>query len=147
MTLLEQYIDCMKKGNNVALSELFEEKGVLHDSSVNKVGQDTIHLEGKMAVDMMFHHRFGFNGGPFQILDVQYQEPNTVSYFIMYQQKFIPVTAIISSVGENGKIKRMNFPTLIICIIYCFPKNKKSIHFAVKIVSAFPISSEDDTKS
>ena len=47
MTLLEQYIDCMKKGNNVALSELFEEKGVLHDSSVNKVGQDTIHLEGK----------------------------------------------------------------------------------------------------
>ena len=58
MTLLEQYIDCMKKGNNVALSELFEEKGVLHDSSVNKVGQDTIHLEGKMAVDMMFHHRF-----------------------------------------------------------------------------------------
>ena len=26
MTLLEQYIDCMKKGNNVALSELFEEK-------------------------------------------------------------------------------------------------------------------------
>ena len=37
MTLLEQYIDCMKKGNNVALSELFEEKGVLHDSSVNKV--------------------------------------------------------------------------------------------------------------
>ena len=145
MTLLEQYIDCMKKGNNVALSELFEEKGVLHDSSVNKVGQDTIHLEGKMAVDMMFHHRFGFNGGPFQILDVQYQEPNTVSYFIMYQQKFIPVTAIISSVGENGKIKRMNI--LIICIIYCFPKNKKSIHFAVKIVSAFPISSEDDTKS
>ena len=111
MTLLEQYIDCMKKGNNVALSELFEEKGVLHDSSVNKVGQDTIHLEGKMAVDMMFHHRFGFNGGPFQILDVQYQEPNTVSYFIMYHQKFIPVTAIISSVGENGKIKRMNiFP-------------------------------------
>ena len=145
MTLLEQYIDCMKKGNNVALSELFEEKGVLHDSSVNKVGQDTIHLEGKMAVDMMFHHRFGFNGGPFQILDVQYQEPNTVSYFIMYQQKFIPVTAIISSVGENGKNEY--FPTLIICIIYCFPKNKKSIHFAVKIVSAFPISSEDDTKS
>ena len=111
MTLLEQYIDCMKKGNNVALSELFEEKGVLHDSSVNKVGLDTIHLEGRMAVDMMFHHRFGFIGGPFQILDVQYQEPNTVSYFIMYQQKFIPVTAIISSVGENGKIKRMNiFP-------------------------------------
>ena len=73
--------------------------------------QYIIHLEGKMAVDMMFHHRFGFNGGPFQILDVQYQEPNTVSYFIMYQQKFIPVTAIISSVGENGKIKRMNiFP-------------------------------------
>ena len=111
MTLLEQYIDCMKKGNNVALSELFEEKGVLHDSSVNKVGQDTIHQEGKMAVDMMFHYRSGFNGGPVQILDVQYQEPNTVSYFIMYQQKFIPVTAIISSVGENGKIKRMNiFP-------------------------------------
>ena len=125
MTLLEQYIDCMKKGNNVALSELFEEKGVLHDSSVNKVGQDTIHLEGKMAVDMMFHHRFGFNGGPFQILDVQYQEPNTVSYFIMYQQKFIPVTAIISSVGENGNQKNEYFPTLIVLAYTASQKTKR----------------------
>ncbi|MFQ9793126.1 MAG: hypothetical protein ACLRX7_07730 [Acutalibacteraceae bacterium] len=147
MTLLEQYIDCMKKGNNVALSELFEEKGVLHDSSVNKVGQDTIHLEGKMAVDMMFHHRFGFNGGPFQILDVQYQEPNTVSYIIMYQQKFIPLPPLSLLWRKRKNQKNEYFPTLIICIIYCFPKNKKSIHFAVKIVSAFPISSEDDTKS
>lgn len=111
MTLLEQYIDCMQKGNSTALADLFEEKGILHDSSVNKVNLDTIHLEGKMAVDMMFHHRFGFNHGPFQLLDIQYQEPNTVSYFILYQQKIIPVTAIISSIGQTGKIQRMNiFP-------------------------------------
>ena len=100
-----------EKGNNVALSELFEEKGVLHDSSVNKVGQDTIHLEGKMAVDMMFHHRFGFNGGPFQILDVQYQGTKYRLLLYYVSTKIHSVTAIISSVGENGKIKRMNiFP-------------------------------------
>ena len=67
MTILEQYIDCMQKGDETALADLFNEYGVLHDSSVYKAGMDTIHLEGKMAVEMMFHHKFGFNGGPFPI--------------------------------------------------------------------------------
>ena len=72
MTILEQYIDCMQKGDETALADLFNEYGVLHDSSVYKAGMDTIHLEGKMAVEMMFHHKFGFNGGPFPIHSVKY---------------------------------------------------------------------------
>ena len=33
MKILEQYIECMKKGDCVALADLFNEYGVLHDSS------------------------------------------------------------------------------------------------------------------
>ena len=40
MTILEQYIECMKKGDEVALADLFNEYGVLHDSSVIKAGMD-----------------------------------------------------------------------------------------------------------
>lgn len=108
MTILEQYIECMKKGDEVALTDLFNEYGVLHDSSVIKAGMDTIHLEGKMAVEMMFHHKFGFNGGPFPIHSVKYVGDNTVWYFITYNDHVIPVTAFLSETDENGKIKRLN---------------------------------------
>lgn len=59
MTLLEQYMDCMQKGDCVALADLFTDHGVIHDSSTIKAGMDTLHLEGKMAIEMMFHHKFG----------------------------------------------------------------------------------------
>ncbi|MDO5406854.1 MAG: hypothetical protein Q4F28_05945 [Eubacteriales bacterium] len=108
MTLLEQFVDTMKKGDNVALADLFDDYGVLHDSSLLKIGKDAMHLEGKMAVEMMFHHKFGFNGGPFPIHGVQYRSENTVWYFISYNGQVVPVTAILSEVTEGGKIKRMN---------------------------------------
>ena len=108
MTLLEQYIDCMQRGDPVALADLFNDYGVLHDSSLIKVGKDTLHLEGKMAVEMMFHHKFGFNGGPFQIESVRYINELTVWYFIVYGDTVVPVTAFLSAVDEAGRIKRLN---------------------------------------
>ena len=78
MTILESYIDCMQRGDEAALADLFNEYGVLHDSSLIKAGMDTLHLEGRMAVEMMFHHKFGFNGGPFPIHSVKYVDDNTV---------------------------------------------------------------------
>ncbi len=105
--VLEQYIDCMRRGDNVGLADLFNDYGVLHDSSVIKADMDTIHLEGKMAIEMMFHHKFGFNGGPFQITSVHYQG-DCVSYFIVYGKKVIHVTAFITEMDNAGKIKRMN---------------------------------------
>ena len=48
-TVLEKYIACMQSGDNVALADLFDKHGVLHDSSLIKIGRDTMHLEGKMA--------------------------------------------------------------------------------------------------
>lgn len=108
MTILEQYIECMKHGDEAALADLFNEYGVLHDSSVIKAGMDTVHLEGKMAVEMMFHHKFGFNGGPFPIHSVKYSGDNTVWYFITYHDHVIPVTAFFSETDEEGKIKRLN---------------------------------------
>ena len=108
MTILEQYIDCMQRGDAVTLADLFNEYGVLHDSSVAKAGMDTIHLEGRMAVEMMFHHKFGFNGGPFPIHSVKYVDKNTVWYFITYRGQVVPVTAFLSEVDDEGKIKRLN---------------------------------------
>lgn len=108
MTILEQFIDCMKKGDAIQLADVFSEYGTLHDSSVNKAGMDTIHLEGKMAIEMMYHHKFGFNGGPFPIFSVTYPMENMVSYFISYNGKVIPVNALLLEVDEEGKMKRLN---------------------------------------
>lgn len=108
MTILEKYIDSMQKGDTVALADLFNMYGVLHDSSVTKAGMDTIHLEGKMAVEMMFHHKFGFNGGPFPIHSVKYMGENTVWYFITYNNHVVPVTAFLTETDEEGRIKRLN---------------------------------------
>ena len=108
MTILENYIDCIKEGDCAALADLFHENGVLHDSSVIKAGMDTLHLEGKMAIEMMFHHKFGFNGGPFKIQGVRHVEERIVWYFITYQGKIIPCAAFLSGADENGKITRLN---------------------------------------
>lgn len=108
MTLLEKYIDCMQKGNAVELAKLFDENGVLHDSSTRMAGLDTRHLEGKMAVEMMFHNRFGFNGGPFKITSVSYKNDTTVCYFITYGNTVVPVTAFLTEVTADDKIKRLN---------------------------------------
>lgn len=108
MKVLEQYIDCMKKGDNVALADLFNEFGVLHDSSLIKAGMDTMHLEGRMAIEMMFHNKFGFNGGPFKINSVSYQGEDIVYYFITYHDHVVPVAAFLSGVDDEGKILRLN---------------------------------------
>lgn len=108
MKLLEQYIACMKAGDNVGLADLFSEHGVLHDSSLLRIGKDTLHLEGRMAIEMMFHHKFGFNGGPFPIHSVVYHSDSIVKYFIEYGGLLVSVTAILSEVSEDGKIERLN---------------------------------------
>lgn len=108
MTILEQFIDCMKKGDNVALADLFDDYGVFHDSSLIKVGKDVMHLEGKMAIEMMFHHKFGFNGGAFPICGVRHKSEKAVWYFITYNGQVVPVTAFLSEVNAEGKIKRLN---------------------------------------
>ena len=91
-----------------ALADLFQDNGVLHDSSVVKAGMDTLHLEGKMAIEMMFHHKFGFNGGPFKIKGVRYVEDRIVWYFITYNNNLIPASAFLEDIDENGKIKRLD---------------------------------------
>ena len=98
----------MQRGDNVGLADLFNEYGVLHDASLIKIGSDTLHLEGKMAVEMMFHHKFGYNGGPFPISGVKFMEENVAWYFIVYHGKVVPVVAYLSSETEDGKIDRLN---------------------------------------
>lgn len=108
MRLLQQYIDCMKRGDDVALADIFNDTGVLHDTSLLKIDKDILHLEGKMAVEMMFHHKFGFNGGPFPITNVVYCANDNVRYFIEYGDLVIPVTAYVSELDPEGKILRLD---------------------------------------
>ena len=108
MKLLEQYIACMQSGDNVGLADLFAERGVLHDSSLLKIGKDTLHLEGRMVIEMMFHHKFGFNRGPFPIHSVRYHDESIVKYFIEYGGILVSVTAMISEFSPDGKIQRLN---------------------------------------
>ncbi len=108
MTMIEKFVDAMKKGDNIALADLFGDYGVLHDSSLIKIGMDVMHLEGKMAVEMMFHNKFGFNRGPFNITGINYHGENMVCYFIEYGGRVIPVTATILAFDKDGKIARMN---------------------------------------
>lgn len=98
----------MQRGDNVALADLFDLYGVLHDSSMIKIGKDAIHLEGRMAVEMMFHNKFGFNGGPFKITSVEYPDSDSVRYFISYGNQVVPVCAILSDMTDEGLIKRLN---------------------------------------
>lgn len=108
MTILKQFIECMKKGDPEALAALFSKDGVLHDSSVIRMKRDTIHLEGRMAVEMMYRHRFGFNGGPFPISGVKFTGDNMVNYFITCYGHVIPAAAILTGVDGDGKIMRLN---------------------------------------
>ncbi len=108
MTLLEQFIDRFRAGDAKGLADLFTDDGVLHDNSWNNVGQDTLHLVGKMAVEMMFHSKFGFNRGPFPIHAVHYTEPNIAWYYIQISGQVVPVIAYLNSQTEDGKIDRIN---------------------------------------
>lgn len=111
MKILEKYIECMKNGDQVALADLFEGDGSLHDTSLPRIGKDVLHLKGKMAIEMMFHHKFGFNGGPFPIYGVVYKSDEMVWYFIQYGDAIVPVNAFLTEVGESGKIRRLDvFP-------------------------------------
>ena len=106
--VLERFVHCMKIGNNVELADLFDKYGVLHDSSQLKIGRDTVHLEGRMAIEMMYHHRFGFNRGPFPITSVDYKSDDMVWYFIQYGEFIVPVCAVLAELTEEGLIRRMN---------------------------------------
>lgn len=108
MTLIEQYIDCMEKADNVALADLFNDYGIYHNSSLMKIGEDTMHLEGKMAIEMMFHNQFGVNRGPFKITSVKLINDVSAYYFIEYPKGIVAVYAFISEVDNEGKIKRLN---------------------------------------
>lgn len=108
MSIIEKFVDCMKRGDNVALADLFDDYGIFHDSSLIKLGEDTVHLEGKMAVEMMFHNKFGVNGGPFKITSVKITSDHSAYYFIQYKKGTIAVSAHISELCPDGKIKRIN---------------------------------------
>lgn len=112
MKTLQRFVECMQKGDPVGLADLFAADGVFHDASWNRVGMDTVHLEGKMAVEMLFHHKFGVNGGPFPISGVQQKDQSAVWYFIQYDHRVVQVMAYLSEVDENGLIKRMNVYSL-----------------------------------
>lgn len=57
---------------------------------------------------MMYHNRFGFNGGSYPITSVEYKGEDMVWYFITYGDRIVPVCAILSDLTEKGLIQRIN---------------------------------------
>lgn len=108
MEIIEKYIKAMQDGDNVELADLFDDYGILHDSSLLKIKEEPIHLEGKMAIEMMFHNRFGVNRGPFKITSLKIVNDHSAYYFIQYPKGIVAVFAYISEITEDGMIKRMN---------------------------------------
>ena len=108
MKPLEQYIDCMTRGDNLALAELFAENGILHDASFTKAGGNTLHLEGRKSIEMMFHNKFGTNGGPFPIQGLVCQGDSIARYLISFGDRVVPVIAILSPLDAQGKIQRLD---------------------------------------
>lgn len=95
----------------MALADLFEDTGSLHDTSLLKINKDVLHLKGRMAIEVMFHHKFGFNGGPFPIYGVVYKSDEMIRYFIQYGDTIVPVNAFLTEVGDDGRIRRLDiFP-------------------------------------
>ena len=112
MALLETYFEKMQAADAAGLADLFCENGVLHDTTWAHAGGKTMHLVGRMAVEMMFHHKFGFNGGkPFPIHAVKLTEPNIAWYYITINGIVVPAIAYLSS-EKDGKIDRLNILTL-----------------------------------
>ena len=67
-----------------------------------------MHLSGKIAVEMMFHHKFRYNGGPFPISGIKFIQWYFAWYFVVYQGKVVPVVAYLSSETPDGKIDQLN---------------------------------------
>lgn len=108
MVSIQDFIERLRLGKADEMANLFDLYGVLHDSSPIRVGQDTMHLEGRLAVEMMFHHRFGFMGGGYDIRAVEIKDDSRAWYFILYKGIAVPVTAQIEEWNEEGLIKRIN---------------------------------------
>ena len=61
MTLLEQYIDCMCRGDECALADLFAKDSVLHDSSWTMVvSGENFGVDLHVLVQLRSDHR-GYN--------------------------------------------------------------------------------------
>ena len=95
------FIQRMQEGNAAALADLFCDDAVLHDSSYVKIGKDTLHVVGKMGIEMIFHNRFGTNRGPFKITSVKIINETTAWYFIVLNNTVVPVTAFLSDVKDG----------------------------------------------
>ncbi|MDO4595281.1 MAG: hypothetical protein Q4B52_07865 [Tissierellia bacterium] len=105
--MIKNFLEKIEQGNAKELAELFCDDCILHDSSLIKAGEDTLHAVGKMAVEMIFHNKFGLNGGGFKIFSKDIKDEKRAWYFIDYKNKIIPVMADISET-QDGKIKRIN---------------------------------------
>ena len=108
MVTILDFINALKEGKADKMADLFSDNGVLHDSSLLRLGQDSMHLEGKFAVEMMFHHKFGFNGGGYTVRAEKCIDEDRAWYFILYKGIVVNVTAQIEDRDEDGKIKRLN---------------------------------------
>lgn len=108
MTTIKDFVEALQNGNSEKMADLFAMDGVLHDSSPLKIGKASTHLDGRLAIEMMYHNRFGMLGGGFKVRSIRYKDDNRAWFFIFYGDTMVPVTAQIESRNEEGRITRLN---------------------------------------
>lgn len=107
MISIKEFIDTMKEGNAQKLASLFDDTAMFYDNSEEKVGKKNITVHGKMSIEMIFHNKFGMNGGPFPISGETVYDENCADFIISNAGKAIYVHAFINE-RTNDKIKRLN---------------------------------------
>lgn len=111
MKLIDQLIQALQSGDAKQVSALFCEEGILHDASQLRLGQPALHLEGRMGIEMSYHNRFGFNGGPYQMTGLVRSSDECYFALITYPAGTVEVCLHLVATQE-GKIKRLNLYSL-----------------------------------
>lgn len=107
MKLIDQLIEALQSGDAKRVAELFAEDGVLHDSSALRLGRSSRHLHGRMAIEISYHNRFGFNGGAFPMTGLSRRSDEMYYAFITYKTGTVACCLHLAEVKE-GKICRLN---------------------------------------
>lgn len=107
MQLIDKFLDALKTGNAQKVADLFTDDGILHDSSQLRLGKPSLNLRGRMAIEISYHNRFGFNGGAFPLHSPVRKNDSMYYIFITYQPDTVACCIHLAEERDN-KIARLN---------------------------------------
>lgn len=107
MRLVEQFLESLKERDSQKIADLFTNDAVFHDSSYLKVGKNSLHVIGKMGIEMIFHNRLNMNPTEYIVSSIKVNDDNGAFAFITHNNQICAVNVLINKV-KDGKIERIN---------------------------------------